>query len=52
MGTMGRGGKQQDLASLLTFCRMEKVRWESIGNMRKKTSGNEEITSQREGRKA
>lgn len=44
----GGGGAQWDRASLLTFCRMQKVRWEIIANMRRETSGNEEITSQRE----
>lgn len=39
---------QWDRASLLTFCRMQKVSWEIIANMRRETSGNEEITSQRE----
>lgn len=44
----GDGGGQWDRASLLTFCRMQKVSWEIIANMRRETSGNEEITSQRE----
>lgn len=48
MVTGGRGGNQWDWASLLTFCRMHKVRWEMIANMRRETTGNEEITSQRE----
>lgn len=48
--TGGEGGGQWERASLLTFCRMQKVRWEIIANMRRETSGNEEITSQRERR--
>lgn len=49
MVVMGRGG-QWDWASLLTFCRMQKVSWEIIVNMRRETSGNENITSQRDRR--